>query len=122
MTRLALDDKHLLPTIHQKVAGPHSQRFQPVQAAIDTHPVVVVGMTGNPFLRKTFRALTSAGLAHEYPAFRCCASPCRQGKALKISVNGSIEGRPLVVGKRMNGAKDLLQRIAPGDLKRVLAP
>ncbi|MDO9147177.1 MAG: hypothetical protein Q7U52_05845 [Hydrogenophaga sp.] len=41
---------------------------------------------------------------------------------MKVSVNGSIEGRPLVGGKRMNGAKDLLQRIAPGDLKRVLAP
>ena len=119
MKRPVLDENHLLPTIHHKVKGPHSQRFQPVQA-IDTHAVDVVGMTGNPFLRKTLRALTSAGNVHEYPAFKSCASPRRHGRHLKVWANGPIERRSLVLGVLMGCAKDLQQRIIPGDLKPLL--
>ena len=83
MTRPLLDEKHLHPAIRQQVAALHRAVIQQVQTAVHTHPVVVVGMHGNPFVRKARRALDSAGVAHEYLAFGGYASQWRRRNALK---------------------------------------
>ena len=66
MPRPILDESALHPAIRAKVAGLHADLLAQVQTAVATHPVVVLGMAGNPFVGKARKLLGDAGLAHEY--------------------------------------------------------
>lgn len=122
MTRPVLDEKHLHPAIRQKVAGLHSDLIQQVLAAIHTHPVVVVGMHSNPFVRKARRTLDAAGVAHEYLAFGGYASQWRRRNALKMWTGWPTFPMVFVGGMLIGGAAELQQLIVSGELKGLLAP
>lgn len=66
MTRPILDEAAIHPAIREKIARLHNGLIQQVQTAIGSHPVVVVGLSGNPFVGKARKALASAGAACEY--------------------------------------------------------
>jgi len=122
MTRPVLDETHLHPAIRQHVAGLHSEVIQQVQTAISTHPVVVVGMNANPFVRKARQALTDAGVAHEYLAFGGYASQWRRRNALKMWTGWPTFPMVFVRGMLIGGAAELQQCRASGELKELLAP
>ncbi|WP_439113978.1 glutaredoxin [Hydrogenophaga sp.] len=122
MTRPVLDETHLHPAIRQYVAGLHSDVIQQVQTAINTYPVVVVGMRANPFVGKARKALTAAGVAHEYLAFGGYASQWRRRNALKMWTGWPTFPMVFVSGMLLGGAQELQQRIASGELKGLLAP
>ena len=66
MTRPILDESAIHPAIRPRVAALHADLLAQVQAAVATHPVVVLGMAGNPFVGRARKLLGDAGLAHEY--------------------------------------------------------
>lgn len=122
MTRPVLDEKHLHPAIRQPVAELHRDVIQQVQTAIQTHPVVVVGMHSNPFVRKARRALDSAGVAHAYLTFGGYTSQWRRRNALKMWTGWPTFPMVFVRGMLIGGAAELQQLIASGELQGLLAP
>ena len=122
MTRPVLDETHLHPAIRQRVADLHSDVIQQVQTAINTHPVVVVGMNGNPFVRKARKSLAAAGIAHGYLAFGGYASQWRRRNALKMWTGWPTFPMVFARGMLIGGAQELEQCIASGELQRLLAP
>ena len=48
MPRAVLDEDHIHPAIHARIAAHHADIVQEVQRAVAVHPVVVVGMGQNP--------------------------------------------------------------------------
>ena len=58
MNRPILDDTAIHPAIREKIARLHNDLTQQVQTAIGSHPVVVVGLSGNPFVGKARKALS----------------------------------------------------------------
>ena len=64
MPRPILAEDQIHPAIRATVASLHSDVLAEVQSAMARHAVVVVGMAGNPFVRKARRALDAAGVAH----------------------------------------------------------
>jgi len=52
MTRPILDEAAVNPAIREKIAHLHNDLIPQAQTAIGSHPVVMIGLSGNPFLGK----------------------------------------------------------------------
>ncbi len=122
MTRPLLDESSIHPAIRQRIAVHHLAVIQQVQAAIVQHPVVVVGLSGNPFVGKARKALTAAGVAHDYQEFGSYFSQWRLRNALKMWTGWPTFPMVFVKGMLVGGADDLQRLIDSGELKTLLQP
>ena len=121
MSRPVLAEDLIHPAIRARVNGLHADVLQQVQAAITRHAVVVVGMAGNPFVRKARRALDAAGVAHHDIDFGSYLSQWRRRNALKMWSGWPTLPMVFVKGALVGGADDLGKLVGSGELKRLLA-
>ena len=121
MPRPILDESALHPAIRAKVAGLHADLLAQVQTAVATHPVLVLGMAGNPFVGKARKLLTDDGVAHEYIGVGSYFAEWRRRNALKMWTGWPTFPMVFVRGTLIGGADDLKQLVASGELKKLLA-
>jgi monothiol glutaredoxin len=121
MSRSVLDDDHIHPAIHERVAGFHADFVQEVRAIVAANDVVVVGMAQNPFPRKARRALAAAGVACRYLEYGSYLGGWRKRSALKMWTGWPTFPMVFVRGVLVGGAADLDRLIASGELTRMLA-
>jgi glutaredoxin-related protein len=81
---------------------------------------VVVGLSGNPFVAKARKALTAAGVAHEYFEFGSYFSQWRLRNALKMWTGWPTFPMVFVRGTLVGGANDLRRLIDNGELQTLL--
>lgn len=117
MTRPLLPESALHPAIRQRVAEHHLSVVAQVQTAIVRHAVVVVGMSGNPFVRRARQALAAAGVSHEYIEFGSYFSQWRVRTALKMWTGWPTFPMVFVRGTLVGGADDLRRLIDSGELQ-----
>ncbi len=122
MTRTLLDESAIHPAIRQKISQLHLPVIHLVQAAVAQHPVVVVGMSGNPVVVKARKALKAAGVAHEYLEFGSYFSQWRLRNALKMWTGWPTFPMVFVRGVLVGGADDLSKLIDSGELQKLLKP
>jgi glutaredoxin-related protein len=120
MARQVLPDDQIHPAIRAQVAALHRDEIDSVRAAIAAHPVVVVGMGGNPFVRKARKALDAAGVAHHDIIIGSYLSEWRRRNALKMWSGWPTLPMVFVQGSLVGGADDLGRLLASGELKRLL--
>src|SRR4051794_32177493 len=84
MPRAILEESRLHPAIRDRVAGFHADLVAQAQQAAAAHPVVVLGMAQNPFVRKARAALDAAGIAHHDIDHGSYFGQWRQRTALKM--------------------------------------
>lgn len=121
MPRPILDESALHPAIREKVAQLNHELLAQVQATVATHPVVVLGMAGNPFVGRARKLLGDAGLAHEYIGIGSYFSEWRRRNALKMWSGWPTFPMVFVRGTLVGGADDLKRLIASGELQKLLA-
>ena len=121
MTRPLLDEPHIHPAIREKIAHHHQDLLRQVQATLQAHPVVVLGMAGNPFVAKARKALATAGVPFQYLEYGSYLSQWRRRNALKMWTGWPTFPMVFVRGTLVGGADDLKRLIASGDLKALLA-
>lgn len=121
MPRPILDESALHPAVREQVAGLHADLLAEVQAAIAGHPVVVLGMAGNPFVRKARKALDAAGHAHHDLDYGSYFGGWRRRNALKMWTGWPTFPMVFVKGQLVGGASDLQRLIDSGELQRLLA-
>jgi monothiol glutaredoxin len=121
MTRPVLDEASIHPAIREKIARAHSDVIDQVQTAVARHAVVVVGMSGNPFVGKARKALASAGVPFDYLEFGSYFSEWRRRNALKMWTGWPTFPMVFVRGTLVGGFDDLTRLIATGELKQLLA-
>ena len=121
MPRPVLDESAIHPASRQKVAGAHADLIAEVQAALARHPVVVVGMAQNPFVKKSRRALDAAGVPHHDMDYGSYFSEWRRRNALKMWTGWPTFPMVFVKGQLVGGADDLARLSDSGELKRLLA-
>ena len=117
MPRPFLDEAHIHPTIRDKVARHQGDIVQEVQAAVARHPVVVVGMAGNPFCKRVQRVLKGAGVAFEYLEYGSYFSQWRRRNALKMWTGWPTLPMVFVRGVLVGGHDDVKRLIERGELK-----
>jgi monothiol glutaredoxin len=120
MPRHILPEERLHPAIRERVASLHADVVARVQAAVDAHPAVVVGMAFNPFCKRARRALQAAGVPHEYLEYGGYLSDWRRRNALKLWTGWPTFPMVFVRGQLVGGAKDLEALIASGELQALL--
>ena len=121
MPRNVLDDSQIHPAIRERVAGHNAAIVQEVQAAARQHPVVVVGMAQNPFVRKARKALDAAGVPFHYLSYGSYLGDWRRRNALKMWTGWPTFPMVFVKGTLVGGATELDKLIASGELQRLLA-
>jgi glutaredoxin-related protein len=120
MPRTVLEEARLHPAIRQTVANLNADIVHNVQAAATSNPVLIVGMAGNPHVRRARKLLTGAGIAHHYLEFGSYFSEWRRRNALKMWTGWPTFPMVFVKGTLIGGADQLVQRVSGGELKRTL--
>ncbi|WP_299511674.1 glutaredoxin domain-containing protein [uncultured Limnohabitans sp.] len=121
MTRPLLDDSAIHLAIRQRIRTLHLPVIERVQSAIAQHPVVVVGLSGNPYVGKARKALLAAGVAHEYIEMGSYFSQWRLRNALKMWTGWPTFPMVFVRGMLIGGADDLRRLVDSGELQTLLA-
>lgn len=121
MPRPILEESRIHPAIREKVATNRIDYVREVQAAIAEHPVVVVGMSQNPWPKRACRALRRAGIAYRYLEFGSYLFGWRKRNALKMWTGWPTFPMVFVKGVLVGGAQDLEKVIESGELKKLLA-
>jgi monothiol glutaredoxin len=65
-TRLVLDPSRIAPAAAETLHAAHADTLDEITKAIETHPIVVVGMAQNPHVKNVRNALKAAGLDFHY--------------------------------------------------------
>ena len=120
MTRPILALEQIHPAVRDQVGQQHADLVAQVQAAMQAHAVVVVGMSGNPFPKKARRLLDAAGIAHHDLDFGGYLSQWRRRNALKMWTGWPTFPMIFVRGQLIGGASDLQRLISSGELARLL--
>lgn len=121
MPRPILDEQQLHPAIRPTVSNQHAALLSTIQAAAAAHPLLVIGMAGNPFVGRARKALTEAGLAYEYIGIGSYFSQWRPRLALKMWTGWPTFPMVFVRGQLIGGAEDLRRLMSAGELKSLLA-
>lgn len=121
MTRSILPESRIHPAIRARIAGHHADIVAEVEAAIASHPVVVVGMKTNPFPRRARRALDAAGVAYAYLEYGGYLGNWRRRNALKMWTGWPTFPMVFVKGVLVGGAQDLERLIESGELAQLAA-
>ena len=121
MPRPILDEADMHPAVRDKVARHQQDIVAEVRAAVAAHPVVVVGMAGNPFCRRVRKTLDTAGVPFAYLEYGSYLSQWRRRNALKMWTGWPTLPMAFVAGKFVGGAEDVRRLAASGELKSLIA-
>ena len=91
-----------------------------VQAAAGSNAVLVVGMAGNPHVRRARKVLDGAAIAHHYLEFGSYFGGWRRRNALKMWTGWPTFPMVFVKGTLIGGGQQLARMIESGELKRAL--
>jgi len=120
MSRSILDEAQIHPTIQATIANDNADIVAEVKAAIASNPVVVVGMSQNPFPKKARAMLSAAKIPCTYLEYGSYLSMWRRRTALKMWTGWSSFPMIFVNGVLIGGASDLQRLIANGELSKML--
>ena len=120
MPRTILEEARLHPAIRERVATLNADIVHNVQAAASSNAVLVVGMAGNPVVRRARKALEAAGIASHYLEYGSYFSEWRRRNALKMWTGWPTFPMVFVKGNLVGGGKEIEALIESGELKRTL--
>ncbi len=118
--RPILEESRLHPAIRDKVAGNRVDVVRDVETVVAAHPVVVVGMAGNPFCRKARKVLDAAGVPFHYIEYGSYLGQWRRRNALKMWTGWPTLPMVFVRGMLVGGAEDVQRLAGSGELKSLL--
>jgi glutaredoxin-related protein len=120
MTRRILEEGRIHPAIRDKLANYRRDIVKEVEDAVAAHPIVVVGMSQNPFPRKARKLLDGAGLPYEYLEYGSYLKDWRRRLAIKMWAGWPTFPMVFVKGTLIGGADDLERLITNGELNGML--
>jgi glutaredoxin-related protein len=120
MPRTILEENRIHPSVRDFVAAHHRGIVAEVRSAVAAHPVVVVGMQGNPVVRRARRLLRRAGIDHHYVEYGSYFSQWRRRNALKMWTGWPTFPMVFVKGALVGGADEVAKLVDSGELKMML--
>ena len=120
MPRTILEEARLHPAIRERVGNLNADIVHNVNAAATSNAVLVVGMAGNPHVRRARKALDAAGIAYQYLGFGSYLAAWRRRNALKMWTGWPTFPMVFVKGVFVGGAADLARLHHSGELAKML--
>lgn len=121
MTRIVFAQEKIHPAIRQKIGGSYQDTIDQVLQAIEQHPVVVVGMAQNPFVKKVRRLLSDAGIDCHYLEYGSYFKQWRRRTAIKMLTGWQTFPQVFVGGQFVGGCSDVKQLLDSGEMKQLLS-
>jgi glutaredoxin-related protein len=118
--RLILPEDRIHPSIRARVSDLNRSVVDEVESAIAKNPVVVVGMSQNPNVRRARKVLREAGVHFEYLEYGSYLGPWRLRNALKMWSGWPTFPMVFVKGTLVGGADDVTELVRSGELSRIL--
>jgi monothiol glutaredoxin len=106
--------------VDQRLAAFHKETIDAVVAAVNSQPIVVVGMAWNTHVRNVRKDLEAAGFKHEYLEFGNYVIGWRERLALKIWTGWPTFPQVFVRGTFIGGRELTKVAIEDGTIKRLL--
>ena len=119
--RPLLDTSKLDPSVAEKLGARHPDTLAEIEAAIAKHPVVVVGMAQNPYVRKVRDALDEAKITFAYLEYGSYLSEWARRLTIKMWSGWPTFPQVFVRGELIGGEQLTKAAIADGSLKARLA-
>jgi monothiol glutaredoxin len=116
-TRTILDPARIHPAAAERMNSRHAETVREVVAAIEKHPVVVVGMAQNPHVRKVRKALDEANIAFEYLEYGSYFSEWGRRLAIKLWSGWPTFPQVFVRGVLIGGEELTKAALADGTLR-----
>lgn len=121
MPRQILEEARIHPAIRDVIAQHHRDIVDEVARAVETHAIVVVGMTQNPAPKRARKMLDAAGLPYSYLEYGSYFNNWRRRNALKMWTGWPTFPMVFIKRQLVGGADDLEKLLASGDIKGLLA-
>ena len=121
MARQILDEQYIHPAIRLTVSEHFRDTVQEVQTAIAQHRIVVVGMAGNPVVKKARRLLSDQKLDFHYLEYGSYFNQWRRRNSLKMWTGWPTFPMVFVDGVLVGGYQDLKALADSGELRGMLA-
>lgn len=119
-TRPVLAAERIHPAVRGRIGARHRSIVDEVEAAAAAHPVLVVGMFGNPHCLRARRALKEAGQPFKYLEYGSYLGQWRRRNALKMWTGWPTFPMVFVKGMLIGGADELKRLLAAGELQPML--
>lgn len=120
-SRNILDPRRLTPAVAREAAAFHEAVVRAVEQAVQKDPVVVVGMAGNPYVKKTRAALQAAGIQFTYLEYGSYVSKWKERLAIKLWTGWPTFPQVFVRGTLIGGYSLTAEAIGDGSLQRQVA-
>jgi len=115
--RMILESARISPAAAEKLTSFHSDVVARVVSLVESHPIVVVGMAQNPFVKSVRNALKAAGLEFEYLELGSYFSEWKQRLAIKQWSGWPTFPQVFVRGVLIGGADLTKAALADGTLQ-----
>ena len=115
--RLVLDPSRISPAAAEKLKTLHADVVAKVASAVESKPIVVVGMAQNPHVKNVRNALKAAGLEFEYLEFGSYFSEWKQRLAIKQWSGWPTFPQVFVRGELIGGEDLTKAALADGTLQ-----
>ena len=117
MPRNILEEARVHPAIREYVASHHADIVAEVEAAVNAHRVVVIGMAQNPMPKRARKMLDAAGIMYHYLEYGNYFNTWRRRNALKMWTGWPTFPMIFVERVLIGGAEDLARLLKSGELK-----
>ncbi len=118
MERPVLSSDKVADSVKEQVAAFHRDVVDEVATAVAKHPVVVVGMAQNPFVKRARKLLEQEGVPFEYLEYGSYLSKWKERLALKLWAGFPTFPMVFVDGTLIGGTAELTKLRDAGQLKR----
>jgi monothiol glutaredoxin len=108
------------PAVAEAMTGFHRDIVEQVRAAVEKEPVVVVGMGGNPFVKRVRQALEQANIPFTYLEYGGYFGMWKQRLAIKMWSGWPTFPQVYVRGVLVGGFTDTRKALEDGTLKKLL--
>lgn len=116
--RTTLSNDKLTPEAAKAIGSFHAATVTEVAKAVESNKIVVVGMVGNPFVKKARKALEAEKVEFKYIEIGGYLSKWKERLAVKLWSGWPTYPQVFVNGKLVGGATDLKKFIEDGNLKK----
>jgi len=120
-SRVTIEQSRVHPAIADQLASYQSELVTRVERLVQTHDIVIVGMSMNPFPGRARRLLDEQGIRYEYLGIGSYLSEWRPRLALKMWTGWPTFPMIFVKGTLIGGFMDLKRLVDSGELTKLLA-